>query len=166
MTGDQKPSDVASHAVIWSLVADVAKENKDAARAWLSQHMGPDAAAVKAVANGENIGRATWVEGKETLAVFDAAAFQEYVAENWPDELVTTVNPAFQRALLAGLKVVGDTVIDKAGEPVPGVALRESASYVSVKKSAEARATVEALLNGGHLRLEGIAYPELIEADE
>jgi hypothetical protein len=161
-----KPSDAAAEAVVYALIADVAKDRKDEARAWLNNHMGPDAAAVKAVANGENIGRATWIEGKETLAVFDAAAFQEYVTDNWPDELITTVNPAFQKALLAGLKVVGGTVIDKTGEPVPGVALRESAPYVSVRKSDEARATVETLLNSGRLRLEGIAYPELIEGDE
>src|ERR1700757_601998 len=68
---DPKPSDVAAEAVVWSLVADVARERKDEARAWLSNHMGPDAAAVKAVANGETIGRATWIEGKDTLAVVD-----------------------------------------------------------------------------------------------
>jgi hypothetical protein len=159
-------SDAAAEAVVYALVADVAKERKDEARAWLNQQMGPDAAAVKAVANGENIGRATWVEGKENLAVVDPIAFTLYVQDNHPDEMIKTVNPAFQRAFLAGLKVVGETVIDKTGEPVPGVALRPSAPFVSVRKSDEARATVEALLNGGNLRLDGIAHPELIEADE
>lgn len=161
MTGELKPSDVAAHAVVWALIADVAKEHKDAARAQLTQLMGPDAAAVKAVANGTHVGRATWVEGKDALTVVNPAVFALYVEDKHPDEMIRTINPAWQKAFLAGLKVVDGMVIDKTGEPVPGVELQPSKPFVSVRKSDEARATVEGLLSSGRLQLDGITHPEL-----
>lgn len=166
MTGDQKPSDIAAQAVVWSLIADVAKEHKDEARAWLTNNMGPDMAAVKAVANGETIGRATWIESKPTVVVQLPSAFLQYVSDKHPDEVVRTVNPVFQKALLDGLTIVDGTVIDRDGEPVPGVVVRESAPYVSVRKSPEARAAVEELLSGGRLALDGIRQPELEAGDQ
>ncbi|KZS63063.1 hypothetical protein PJN91_17210 [Mycobacterium kansasii] len=158
----EKLSDIAAQAVVWALIADVAKEHKDAARARLTELMGADAAAVKAVANGADIGRATWVEGKPKPAVVDAAAFAAFVAEHYPTEVITTVNPAFQRALLTKAQVVaGSVVLDSNGVPIAGVELRASDPYVSVRKTDEARATVETLLGGGYLTLDGITQPEL-----
>lgn len=153
----EKPSDAAAEAAVWSLIADVAIERKDAAKAWLLNHMGPDVAAVKAIANGETVGRASWVESKDTLAVVDPTAFMAYVARKWATEIVTSVNPAFQRTLLAGLKLVEGEAIDKDGEPVPGVGVRTSAPKVVVTKSKTARATVDALLSSGQLQLGGLA---------
>lgn len=156
-----KPSDAAAEAVLWGILETAAKNRKDEARAWLTNRMGPDMAAVKAVANGETIGRATWVEPVQQYTVVDPAAFMEYVGRKWATELVTTVNPAFQKTFLSGLTDVDGEAIDKDGEPVPGVALRESAPFVSVRKSPEARAAVEELLSGGQVRLDGIGQPEL-----
>lgn len=151
-----KPSDAAAEAVLWGILETAAKNRKDEARAWLTDRMGPDVAAVKAVANGETVGRATWVEGKETMAVVDPSEFMRYVGRKWPTELITTVNPAFQKSFLAGLKVVDGCGIDKDGELVPGVFVRESAPYVSVRKEESARAAVEELLSTGRLQLDGI----------
>lgn len=162
---NKKPSDVAAQAVVWGLIESTAKLRKDEARAWLNNHMNADAAAVKAVANGETIGRATWVEPKQAMTVVDAAAFMGYVGRKWATELVTTVNPAFQKTLLSGLRLVGDTVIDKDGDEVPGVWVRASAPFVSVRKEHSARDTVEALLSGGRLRLDGIT-PQLTEGEQ
>lgn len=155
------PSEVAAHAAIWGLIETEAKARKNEAREWLSRHMGDDVAAVKAVANGVTIGKASWVEGKTAFTVFDDSAFLQYVGAKHPTELVTTVNSAFQEALFSNLKTVGDSVIDKDGEPVPGVRLRQSASFVSVTKTPAARATVEGLLSSGRLQLDGITHPEL-----
>lgn len=158
MTGEQKPSDVAGHAVIWALIADLAKENKDAARAWLSHHMGADAAAVKAIAaNGTDVGRASWVEGKPKPVVTDERAFLAFVQEHYPTETLTVVNPAFQRQLFSNLTLIDGTVLDSNGVPVPGVEYRAPEPYVAVRKSAEARATVDALLSTGQLQLGGLA---------
>jgi len=162
---ERKLSDIAAEAVVFSLVADVAKTRKDEARAELASRMGAETLAVKAVANGNDIGRASWVEGKSKLAVTHPGMFTAFVAENYPDEMLTYVNPAFQTSLLSNAVVVDGTVVDAQGLPIPGVQVRQSDAYVSVRKSAEARATVEALLNSGSLRLDGIATPELIEGD-
>lgn len=152
-----KPSDVAAQAVIWALIADAAKDHKDAARAWLTKHMGADAAAVKAIANGTDVGRASWVEGKPKPVVTDERAFLAFVTEHYPDNTITTVNPAFKQTLFSKATIVDGTIIDSHGVPIPGVEYRASEPYVAVRKSAEARATVDALLSSGQLQLGGLA---------
>lgn len=158
-----KPSDAAAEAAVWSLIESEAKKRKDEARAWLTERMGPDLLAVKAVANGQDVGRASYVEGKPTLKVIDEAAFVEFVAENYPSEVETStfVNTAFEKSLLDGAKVVGDVVVDGNGLVISGVQQRVKAPYVSVSKSKDAREKVAALLAGGGLSLDGIrALPE------
>lgn len=154
---DRKLSDVAAEAVVWSLVADVAKERKDAARTELTHRMGPEAIAVKAVANGTDVGRASWVEGKPKPVVTNERAFLAFVQEHYPTEIVATVNSAFQKSLFTHASVVDGMVIDRNGVPIPGVEYRTSEPYVAVRKSAEARATVDALLGSGQLQLGGLA---------
>lgn len=159
-----KLSDVAAEAVVWGLIESVAKDRKDTAREWLAQHMGPEALAAKAIANGNDIGKASWVEGKPKPVVTNPVLFTEFVCEHYPDELVRMVNPAFQKALLAKATLVDGVLIDGNGVPIPGVQVRQPEPYVSVRKSDSAREVVEQLLNGGRLSLNGITQPEL-EAD-
>lgn len=155
-----KPSDVAAEAAVWGLVETEAKKRKDEARAWLADRMGPDLLAVSAVANGETVGRASYVEGKTSLKVTDLAAFYAFVEERYPTEIVTAVNPAFQKKLLDELRSVGGVVINNDGEPVPGVEAVQGSSYVSVSKSKDAREKVADLLAGGRLSLDGITAVE------
>ena len=108
--------------------------------------MAPDAAAVKAVTNKQNIGRATWVGDEDRLVVVDEAAFVAYVLLRHPTKVTIAVEPAFRRVLLAHPEAVDGTVIDEDGEPVPGVELRPSRPHGSSRKTDEARATVEQLL--------------------
>lgn len=150
-------SNLAAEAVIWALICDVAKEHKDHLRAVLTSRMGSDAAAVKAIANGTNVGRATWVEGKPKPVVTDERAFLAFVTEHYPDNTLTTVNPAFKQTLFSKATIVDGTIIDSNGVQIPGVEYRASEPYVSVRKSAEARATVDALLSSGQLQLGGLA---------
>ncbi|OCB57667.1 hypothetical protein A5677_17030 [Mycobacterium malmoense] len=157
----ERLSDAAAEATVWGLIADVAEERKDAARAWLANHMGPDAAAVKAIANGETIGRATWVEPKDSVTVTSEIQFYEYIRRKLPDALITTVNPAVRKAVLDNARIVDGQVIDRDGEPIYGVEVRGSNPYVSVKKSPAAREVVEQLLDGGRLSLDGITQPQL-----
>lgn len=154
-------SDAAAAAVVWSLISEVAGERKDEARKWLADHMGPEALAAKAIANGNDIGKASWVEGKPKPVVTNPNVFLTFVAEHYPDEITRVVNPAFQKALLAKATVVDGTVIDGNGVPIPGVEVRTPAAYVSVRKSDAAREVVEQLLDGGRLSLDGITQPEL-----
>jgi hypothetical protein len=150
-------SEAAGHAAVWALIADVAEEHKDEARAWLTAKMGPDAAAVKAIANGTHVGRVTWTEGTPKLAVVDERAFLAFVQEHYPTETLTIVNPAFKTMLLDKATQVDGTVIDSHGVPIAGVDYRTSKTYVTVNKSDDARATVDALLSSGKLQLGGLA---------
>ncbi len=161
----EKLSDAAAEATVWGLIADVAKERKDAARVWLAQQMGPDAAAVKAVANGETIGRATWVEPKDSVTVTSEINFHEYVRRKIPDALIQTVNPAIRKAVLDNARIIDGQVVDRDGELIYGVEVRATTPYVAVKKSPAAREVVEQLLDGGRLSLDGITQPQL-EAGE
>ncbi|HZE14675.1 MAG TPA: hypothetical protein VE197_02625 [Mycobacterium sp.] len=104
----------------------------------------PDAAAVKAVTDKQNIGRAMWVEGEDRLVVVDEAAFVAYVLLRHPTKVTITVDPPFRRVLLAHLQAVDGTVIDD--DAVPGVELRPSRPHGSTRKTDQARATVEQLL--------------------
>lgn len=153
-----RPSDAAAEAVLWGILESAAKARKDEARAWLTKRMGPDAAAVKAIAGGETIGRATWVEPNPALTVVDATEFISWIGDHYPDELVhvVEVNWAFKQALLSHAKIIDGVVMDRNGIPIPGVEMRGSAPYVSVRKSGQARATVEELLTAGRLQLDGI----------
>lgn len=153
-----KPSDIAAEAAVWGLIETEAKKRKDEARAWLAEHMGPDLLAVAAVANGQTVGRASYVEGKSEWKISDESIFRDFVEEHYPDEIVVAVNPAFKKHWLSGLHDVGGVVVDSFGVDIEeaGVELHSGTAYVSVKKSQDARATVVELLSQGRLSLDGI----------
>lgn len=161
MSDYEKLSDAAAVAVVYGLISDVAKERKDQARSWLTSRMGPETLAAKAIANGNDVGRVTWVEGKPKPVVTNPVLFMEFVCEHYPDEIIRTVNSAFQKALLTNATVVDDALIDSNGVPIPGVEIRTPDPYVSVRKSDAARAVVESLLGSGQLGLDGITQPQL-----
>jgi hypothetical protein len=63
---------------------------------------------------------------KEAPYVADPAALAEWVKARYPSEIREVVNPAFQTALLARLRPLGDGVYDPAtGELVPGLGVRQ-----------------------------------------
>lgn len=151
---DQPLSEVAGEAAVWGIIETEAKIRKDEARAELARRMGPETLAVKAVANGHNVGRASWVEGSPKLVVVDHSAFLAFVTEHYPDNTISTVNTAFQKTLFDNATVVGGVVVDRNGLPIPGVEYRTPEPYVAVKKSPQAREAVEALLAGSRLQLD------------
>jgi hypothetical protein len=154
----EKPSDAAAEAAIWGLVESEAKKRKDAARRWLTEHMGPDLLAVKAIANGVDVGRVSFVEPKTELKVTDRELFARHVQRRYPTEvqLVPVVNPAFEARFLSEMVTIVDGTPLDEGEPVCGVQVVESKPYVSVRKSADAREKVAELMSGGHLSLDGV----------
>ena len=63
---------------------------------------------------------------KEAAYVDDPAALAQWVKARYPSEVREVVNPAFQTALLARLRPLGDGVYDPAtGELVPGLGVRQ-----------------------------------------
>lgn len=155
-----KPSDAAAEAAVWGLIETEAKKRKDEARAWLTEQMGPDLLAVRAVANGKDVGRASWVDAKLAFKVTDLTLFLEFVKQHYPEEIVTAVNPAFQKRYLSELAQQGEAIIDNIGTVVQGVRLTQSNPYVSVTKAKDAREKVAALLAGGQVSLDGLTAIE------
>lgn len=141
-----KPSDAAVEAAVWGLIETEAKKRKDAARSWLTSRMGPDLLAVKAHTNGTDFGRASFVEGKQEFKVTDPNLFLKFIVTHYPTEIVTAVNPAFQKRFLSELALFNDIVVDNQGVPVDGVELVEGTSYVSVSKAKDIREKVADLL--------------------
>lgn len=164
---EPKPSDVAAEAAVWGLIESEAKKRKDEARAWLAERMGPDLLAVSAVANGQTVGRASYVQGKTTPKVTDPDAFLRFVSQHYPDEVITTtaVNPAFQAKLLGEVDEIGGKVFDEHGAVVDGVEFLTGSSYVSVSKAKDIREKVAGLLSGGQVSLDGLRAIEAVRPE-
>jgi hypothetical protein len=160
MYDDTTPlSHVAAEAVVWALIADVAKERKDAARAWLADHMGADSLAVAAIAQGVTVGRASLAGGKTTLTVTDPHAFLAWVKEHHPSEILEVVNPAYKQAVTLSATNVDGTPVSPDGLVIAGCEFTAGDPYVSIRKTDEARNTVAALLAHGRISLEGVKPP-------
>lgn len=153
-----KPSDVAGDALAWSVIETEAKARKEACRAWLTDHLGPDLLAVAAQVNGQQVGKASYSLGSPEFKVTDSAAFMAFVVEQYPTEIevVTQVNSAFQKRLLGELQAVGGTAIDTNGVPVPGVELQPGKPRLTITKDKGARDTIAAALAGGRLSLDPV----------
>lgn len=106
--------------------------------------------------NDQVLCKASWVKGRQTIVVDDAAALLEWVKANHPTEIVESVNTAF----VSTFKAVDGIVIDGAGEPVPGMRVKQGDPYITVKGNAETPFLVAQLLRGGHVSIDGVREVE------
>lgn len=81
--------------------------------------------------SGQVVGSVTFKRGSVGASVSDRAAFEEWVAENHPEELetityapVTRVRPAYEKRLTDEAKKAGEPVDPATGESVPGITVR------------------------------------------
>jgi len=78
---------------------------------------------------------------EEAATVTDGAQLARWVKQRYPTEIVETVNPAFQTALLARLQPNGDVVVDPStGEVVPGLGVRPGGVPLTLRFRADATA--------------------------
>lgn len=76
---------------------------------------------------------------RKPVPIVDSAAFLEWVKEHRPDELVSHVNPAFEKAFVAALRCVGDVVVDGNGEVIEFASVHRPAPYLTVRLTEEAK---------------------------
>lgn len=96
----------------------------------------------------------TWSQGvsKEAPVVEDASELAAWVKQRYPSEVVEVVNPAFQKALLARLSPVGESVMDRGtGEVVPGLGVREGGRPLTLRFKANGDALAVADQHAGQL---------------
>lgn len=87
--------------------------------------------------NGDKMAAINLTAGRRTAIVTDGRAFLEWVRTHYPDEIMSTVNPAFEErlrrdALTAGLGV------GPGGELLEFIQIRQGDPYIAVKLDPEA----------------------------
>ena len=115
---------------------------------------------LKALPNGDTVAgrvgdqivaKASWTKGRQSAVVDDERALLEWVKARHPDEIIESVNPAFVKTF----GILGGHV-HWQGEPVPGMAVKQGAPYLTVKGNDETPFLVAQLLRGGQVSLDGV----------
>lgn len=142
------------------LIADVLKDETDAAKATTRDLMGHTGAERVRVTDeaGNNLGTVTLTAGRVSARVVDEAAFLAYVQRNHPGETQAMVRDSFRKKLLdsaTGKAEQGDpTAVGPDGEVLPGVEVVHGVSYVACRPTPEARDRMRTMLaNSGLLAL-------------
>lgn len=71
--------------------------------------------------------------GGQTASVTDEGAFLAWVAREHPGETQTVVRPEYRKKLLDAAKEAGRPLDPATGEIVPGITMRDTTPYVSVR---------------------------------
>ena len=103
------------------------------------------------------LGRVTVTVRKPSVAVDDAELLA-YVEANYPDEVevVRMVRSSFRSALVAGLMVSGDEVVDSNGVVVEYATVRPGGESVTVVLTPEVKQSAAAQVAAGMDRLLGV----------
>lgn len=146
------PRETALALAVVTTIADAASERKDQLRAQLLHQLNEVGAdAVRAELDGERIARTSLIAPVAKVSVANDQEFTEWVANNYPTEVITTttVRSAFKEHFLKKLIINGEDIIDPdTGEAVPYLTARQGAPYVSTKFESDGRAKIlEALSN-------------------
>lgn len=98
----------------------------------------------------------------EAAYVDDERAFVRWVTERYPDEVVTSVRPSWQKAFLSAATIDGDSVADRStGEVVPGLGVREGGRLtgVSIRATSDAKGVFAAVAEHSLKELAASAGP-------
>ncbi|WP_060886206.1 hypothetical protein [Streptomyces caniscabiei] len=165
--------DAATREAVLKTLLDAVKQEYDAARAETqtlldaaSEETGTRQVAV-GIPDGPDIATVSLSVGEAAAKVTDLDAFTAWVRENYESEikrqLVTTVQPAFEKKLLAEVTAIGTGEWADANgvlHEVPGVAMAPARARThSVRFKKDGRDQVMQAWRAG--RLNGVVLPEL-----
>ena len=164
-----KLSDLAQQAAVLKVIADEIAARQQAVKALMEQGFG-DTGTTQTVAQLPDGTKVATVSlsgaGSKTAAVTDDQAFLLWVLNNYPDEIIMHVREDSKKKWLDGAKIAGKPVDTRTGEAIPGVTVRDSRPFVSVRfKPGGADAIVTAYRAGELAEVELVA-PAAIEAGE
>lgn len=137
----------ARTVVTAKLLADVVKGEGDRAKADVDAAMAELGVERLRVADGSggDAGTLSRVPGRTSARITDEAAFERWVAERYPDQMIQAVRPGFRERLLHAAMQAGDPV-DVTGEVIPGVEVVAGEPYVSFRASSGAKSRMRDLL--------------------
>lgn len=117
--------------------------------------------------DGTKIATVTYAGGDSRSAtVIDENAYLAWVLKEHPEQMELTVRPSYTKGLLDAAEKAGQPVDPSTGETVPGVRVKNSTPYVSIRFKPGAREAVAAAWRAGELPGVEIVAPAVIEAGE
>ena len=113
--------------------------------------------------DGTKIATVTYAGGDSKSArVIDENAFLAWVLKEHPEQMELVVRPTFQRGLLDAAEKAGQPVDPSTGETVPGVTVKNTTPYVSIRFKPGAKEAVAAAWRAGELPGVDIVSPAQI----
>jgi len=90
--------------------------------------------------------------GKQKYTISDEVAFVKWVKENYPSEIVESVNPTFQKNFTEQLKALeNQAIFAKTGELIDFVEVRQQKSFLITRINPEGVERIETALADGRL---------------
>jgi hypothetical protein len=118
----------------------------------------PDGTKVATVTLAGGGGHSAYVDSENDLLA--------WVLKEHPDQVELVIRAGYKKALLDKAKEAGQPIDPATGEAVPGIAVRESKPYVSIRFKAGAKEAVAEAWRDGKLSGVEIVAPAEIETGE
>lgn len=148
--------DLARVVMAAKLVTDHVKDLSDSDRKALFEALEADDTERMTVRtdDGIELGKIVHHRGAEKARLVDETAFTAWVKKTHPDMIREVVDEPYRKKVLKDAEAEGVAVDGNTGEVIPGIELRESGGYISVRANDAARNLAKAmLLRGGLLQL-------------
>jgi len=122
--------------------------------------------AIPQLPDGTKIATVTYAGGDSKSArVTDENAFLAWVLAEHPEQMELVIRPSYQKGLLDAAEKAGQPIDPSTGETVPGIAVKDSTPYVSIRFKPGAREAVAAAWRDGELAGVEIVAPVPIEGE-
>ena len=123
--------------------------------------------AIPALPDGTKIAAVTLTGGDSKSAYIDSDNdLLAWVLKEHPDEVELVIRDGYKKKLLDAAKKAGQPIDPATGETVPGIAVKDSKPYVSIRFKAGAKEAVAAAWRDGQLSGVDIVAPAEIKAGE
>jgi hypothetical protein len=122
--------------------------------------------AVPALPDGTKIASVTYAGGDSRSArIVDENAFEAWVLAQHPEQMELVIRDTYKKGLLDAAEKAGQAIDPTTGETVPGIAVKNSTPYVSIRFKPGAKEAVAAAWRAGELAGVEIVAPAQIQAD-
>ena len=117
--------------------------------------------------DGTKIAAVTYAGGDSKSAyVTDENAFLAWVLKEHPEQMELVIRPSYQKGLLDAAEKAGQAIDPTTGEAVPGIAVKNTTPYVSIRFKPGAKEAVAAAWRAGELAGVEIVTPAQIVTGE
>jgi hypothetical protein len=122
---------------------------------------------VPTLPDGTKVATVTYAGGDSKSAyVLDANAFDAWVMKEHPEQMELVVRDSYRKGLLDAAEKAGQAIDPTTGETVPGIAVKDSTPYVSIRFKPGAREAVAQAWRTGELAGIDLVTPAAVESGE